>query len=134
MTQSDGERFRQMLGKKIKTLRTARGITQVELARALGFTSTGAISQVENGLRGLMFESIINAAKVLDVHPVFLMDPDDIESDNCELISAMLRLFEKRRQEPELADRVIEELRAVLLKDDSFTGGDDKNDKNDAMT
>jgi|OpeIllAssembly_1097287.scaffolds.fasta_scaffold102065_2 transcriptional regulator with XRE-family HTH domain len=131
MTQSDGERFRQMLGKKIKTLRTARGITQVELARALGFTSTGAISQVENGLRGLMFESIINAAKVLDVHPVFLMDPDDIESDNCELISAMLRLFEKRRQEPELADRVIEELRAVLLKDDSFTGGDDKND---AMT
>jgi len=131
MTQSDGERFRQMLGKKIKTLRTARGITQVELARALGFTSTGAISRVENGLRGLMFESIINAAKVLDVHPVFLMDPDDIESDNCELISAMLRLFEKRRQEPELADRVIEELRAVLLKDDSFTGGDDKND---AMT
>jgi len=131
MTQSDGERFRQMLGKKIKTLRTARGITQVELARALGFTSTGAISQVENGLRGLMLESIINAAKVLDVHPVFLMDPDDIESDNCELISAMLRLFEKRRQEPELADRVIEELRAVLLKDDSFTGGDDKND---AMT
>jgi transcriptional regulator with XRE-family HTH domain len=131
MTQSDGERFRQMLGKKIKTLRTARGITQVELARALGFTSTGAISQVENGLRGLMFESIINAAIVLDVHPVFLMDPDDIESDNCELISAMLRLFEKRRQEPELADRVIEELRAVLLKDDSFTGGDDKND---AMT
>jgi len=131
MTQSDGKRFRQMLGKKIKTLRTARGITQVELARALGFTSTGAISQVENGLRGLMFESIINAAKVLDVHPVFLMDPDDIESDNCELISAMLRLFEKRRQEPELADRVIEELRAVLLKDDSFTGGDDKND---AMT
>ena len=131
MTQSDGERFRQMLGKKIKTLRTARGITQVELARALGFTSTGAISQVENGLRGLMFESIINAAKVLDVHPVFLMDPDDIESDDCELISAMLRLFEKRRQEPELADRVIEELRAVLLKDDSFTGGDDKND---AMT
>jgi len=131
MTQSDGERFRQMLGKKIKTLRTARGITQVELARALGFTSTGAISQVENGLRGLMFESIINAAKVLDGHPVFLMDPDDIESDNCELISAMLRLFEKRRQEPELADRVIEELRAVLLKDDSFTGGDDKND---AMT
>ena len=131
MTQSDGERFRKMLGKKIKTLRTARGITQVELARALGFTSTGAISQVENGLRGLMFESIINAAKVLDVHPVFLMDPDDIESDNCELISAMLRLFEKRRQEPELADRVIEELRAVLLKDDSFTGGDDKND---AMT
>ena len=131
MTQSDGKRFRQMLGKKIKTLRTARGITQVELARALGFTSTGAISRVENGLRGLMFESIINAAKVLDVHPVFLMDPDDIESDDCELISAMLRLFEKRRQEPELADRVIEELRAVLLKDDSFTGGDDKND---AMT
>jgi transcriptional regulator with XRE-family HTH domain len=131
MTQSDGERFRQMLGKKIKTLRTARGITQVELARALGFTSTGAISQVENGLRGLMFESIINVAKVFDVHPVFLMAPDDIELDDCELISAMFRLFEKRRQEPELADRVIEELRAVLLKDDSFTGGDDKND---AMT
>ena len=131
MTQSDGERFRQMLGKKSKRCEPPGGITQVELARALGFTSTGAISQVENGLRGLMFESIINAAKVLDGHPVFLMDPDDIESDDCELISAMLRLFEKRRQEPELADRVIEELRAVLLKDDSFTGGDDKND---AMT
>jgi transcriptional regulator with XRE-family HTH domain len=118
MTQSDGDRFRQMLGKKIKALRTGRGITQVELAKALGFTSTGAISQVESGQRGLTFESILSAAKVLDVHPVFLMTPDYIELADFRLIEAMLKLCARRWQQPELVDKKIEEIRTIIQRCD----------------
>lgn len=118
MTQSDGDLFRQMLGKKIKALRTGKGITQVELARALGFTSTGAISQVENGLRGLTFESIVNAAKALGVHPVFLMISDYIEMADFELIESMLKLCARRRQQAELVEKQIEEIRTILRRCD----------------
>lgn len=51
--QFEGERLRRIFGKKIKQLRRIRGTTQVELAKELGFTSTGTISQVKNGIRGL---------------------------------------------------------------------------------
>ena len=118
MTQSDGDLFRKMLGKKIKALRIGKGITQVELAKALGFTSTGAISQVESGLRGMTFESILNTAKLLGVHPVFLLTPDYIELADFELIEAMLRLCSRRRQQPDLVDKKIEEIRTIIQRCD----------------
>lgn len=102
MARSDDERFRRMRGRKNKALSTARGITRGGLARALGFTSTGAISQVENGLRGLTFESIMNVAKVLDVHPSVLLTPDEMDKDDIEMITEMLRLFEKRKKRAQI--------------------------------
>jgi transcriptional regulator with XRE-family HTH domain len=118
----DGDLFRRMLGGKIKALRTGKGITQMELARALGFTSTGAISQVESGQRGLTFESIVNAAKVLGVHAVFLMTPDYIELADFELVAAMLKLCAMRREQPELVDPAIEEMRTLLVKHGAMNG------------
>jgi transcriptional regulator with XRE-family HTH domain len=100
-----------MLGRKIKALRTAKGITQVELAKALGFTSSGAISQVEAGHRGLSLESILMAAKALDVHPGVLTAPDEMDRDDMELVSATFRLFEKRKVCPH-----IEEIRKILRR------------------
>jgi transcriptional regulator with XRE-family HTH domain len=88
----------------------------VELARALGFTSTGAISRVENGLRGLMFELIINAAKVLEVHPAVLLTPNVMNTDDMKTISEMFRLFEKYQESPDQVSFRIEEIRKVLRR------------------
>jgi transcriptional regulator with XRE-family HTH domain len=112
--QFKGKRFRQILGNKIQKLRTMRGKTQVELAKELGFTSTGTISQVENGLRGLTVESIMKAARVLDVHPIVLLMPDDMGKDDIEMIAAMFELFEKRSERPDLMCPRIEDIRKIL--------------------
>jgi len=112
--QHDNKRFRKILGSKIRKLRLQSGKTQVELAKELGFTSTGAISQVENGLRGLTIDPIIRAAKALGVHPIVLLMPDAMDKDEIEIISAMFELFEKRSERPTLVRTRIEAIRKLL--------------------
>ena len=96
----EGERFRQILGKKIRELRKMRDMSQVELAKELGFTSTGAISQVENGLKGMKMESIFKAAKALGVHAIVLMSPYDMNEEDIEIAFALFKFFEKRSELP----------------------------------
>lgn len=112
--QFDGKRCRQILGNKIRKLRLMSGKTQVELAKELGFTSTGTISQVETGLRGLTFESIMKAAEALGVHPIVLLMPEDLDKNDIEMISAMFKLFKKRNERPDLISPLIEEIQKIL--------------------
>jgi transcriptional regulator with XRE-family HTH domain len=116
--QFKGKRFRHILGNKIRKLRTMSGKTQVELATELGFTSTGAISQVENGLKGLKVESIVKAAEVLGVHPIVLLTPNDLDKGDIEMISAMFKLIEKRSEQPDQVCLRIEKIRKILQEDD----------------
>jgi len=112
--QFEGKRFRQVLGRKIKNLRKIKKKAQVELAKELSFTSTGAISQVENGIRGSKVESTMKAAKGLGVHPIVLLMPGDIDKGEIEIISATFELFEKRGDRPDLVRPLIEEIRKIL--------------------
>ena len=104
--QFEDRRFRHILGKKIRKLRTTSGKTQVELAKELGFTSTGAISQIENGLKGLKVESIVKAAEVFGVHPFVLMTPYDLGQEEAEIVSKLFLLLEKHRRQPSLGTPV----------------------------
>jgi transcriptional regulator with XRE-family HTH domain len=54
------------IGERLRTLRQARGITQVRLAKMLGTQQT-AISQVELGNRGLTIQQVVKLAKALAV-------------------------------------------------------------------
>lgn len=112
--QFEDKRFRHILGSKIKKLRTISDKTQVELAKELGFTSSGAISQVENGIRGLTVKSIMKAARVLDVHPIVLLMPGEMDKDDIEMISAMFELFKKRSERPDQVCPRIEAIRKLL--------------------
>lgn len=114
--QFEGTRFRHILGKKIKKLRTKTGKTQVELATELGFTSTGAISQVENGLKGLKVESIVKAAEVLGVHPIVLITPYELGEEEIEISSELFMLFEKHKRSPEQFWANLQEVRKLLLR------------------
>jgi len=110
----ENEQFRQILGKKIRVLRKMRDMSQIELAKELGFTSTGAISQVENGFKGMKMESIFKAAKALGVHPIVLMTPYDMKKEDIEIASALFKFFEKRSVLPRQVRTSIEAVGILL--------------------
>ena len=114
--QFEGVRFRHILGNKIRKLRTMSGKTQVELAKELGFTSTGAISQIENGLKGLKVESIMKAAEVFGVHPFVLLTPYDLGEEETEIVSKLFMLLEKHRRQPSLVRPCVQEVLKLLRR------------------
>lgn len=73
------------LGERIKQQREAKGITQLELARKIGYNTTGAISLIESGKRDLSLDKVCEIAKALDVTPHWLLgwadSPLEIKTD-----------------------------------------------------
>ena len=62
------------IGKKIKRLRKERGMTQEELGREIG-VQKAAINKYETGIVvNLKHDTIEKLARVLDVHPAWLVD------------------------------------------------------------
>lgn len=59
---------RKQLGKAIRSLRTRRGMTQVELSRAARMSGTGnTVALIERGERGVSMKAINRLAKALEV-------------------------------------------------------------------
>lgn len=85
--------FRQVLGSKIRALRKIQDKTQMDLARYLGFTSTGAISQVESGAKGMTVKNIAKASQFFGVHPVVLMTPHELTEDQLKVLNSMWTLI-----------------------------------------
>lgn len=56
------------IGERVRTLRRQRGMSQVELAQALGTFQT-VISAVERGVRGLSLQQAVRLAQALKVSP-----------------------------------------------------------------
>ena len=73
------------VGDRIRQQREAKGITQLELARRIGYTTTGAISLIESGKRDISIDKVREIAKALDVTPHWLMgwadNPLEIKTD-----------------------------------------------------
>ena len=63
------------IGRKIKTLRKRRGITQIELAN--GIVSRSMLSRIESGTAEPSVSSLKAIAQKLDVSPGFLLDDDE---------------------------------------------------------
>jgi len=64
--------YNQRVGERIKLFREIQGFSQVELAKMLGYQSTGAFSLIEAGERGLNRTKLAQAAKILDTFPEVL--------------------------------------------------------------
>jgi transcriptional regulator with XRE-family HTH domain len=106
--------LRLRLGKKLRLLRLKHGKTQVELATAMGMTSTGAVSQVENGSKGLKPLSILNAAEFLEVSPADLIIPDDLDEVETKLRAGLERLLRRRRKDPKSVSTQLDGIRKLL--------------------
>lgn len=68
------------MGKRIKELRKAKGLTQEELAQKLGLKDS-AIAKYENGrVENIKRSVIIEMAKIFECSPVYLMGLEEPES------------------------------------------------------
>ena len=63
------------IGRRITLARSAKGLNQEELARALGIASHQSISELEKGNRGLAAEELGKLAEVLDQGIDYFVDP-----------------------------------------------------------
>ena len=67
------------IGERIRIRREELGMTQVELARKVGYTSRSTINKIEKDGRGISQEKISAIAKALKVTPSYLMGWEDEE-------------------------------------------------------
>ncbi len=96
----DDPALRIAIGKKIKQLRQMQDVSQVALAKAIGMTSTGAISQVENGTKGLKMTSLLKAARFFGVHYAILLDTGDYSDEELRAVQEFM-LFLKAKHNPD---------------------------------
>jgi transcriptional regulator with XRE-family HTH domain len=96
----DKKAIRVSIGKKIRALREMNEMTQMQLASAIGMTSTGAISQIENGEKGIKLHAILRAADVLGVHPVVLLSVEDLDKNELKLMVDMMAFLKKKHRNP----------------------------------
>lgn len=101
-TKNDSEYFKKLIGHRIRFLRDKAGISQMELAYQVGYESTGAISQIERGLRGMDKEKLFRCADVLGVHPAVLMSPKKFTEEQLTIIVNLLKVIENNPQSPHL--------------------------------
>lgn len=62
-----------MIGDRIKNRRIELNMTQQELADKTSFKTKGSISRIENNLRDLNPDQIVEFAKVLNTNPSYLL-------------------------------------------------------------
>ncbi|WP_405345940.1 XRE family transcriptional regulator [Ruminococcus sp.] len=74
-------------GERIFKLRTAKGMTQDELALAVGYKSRSTIAKIESGERDPHQSMIAALAKALSTTPAFLMGWEDNSSDFPDWVS-----------------------------------------------
>lgn len=71
------EESKKKYGQNLRRLREARGMSQEELAKALGYTNRSSINKIEIGRSSIPTEKIQRTAQVLGVSPLELFKTDD---------------------------------------------------------
>lgn len=70
---------KKVFGENLKQLRIARGFTQDELAKALGYVNRSSINKIELGRSDMPRNKVFLAAKLLEVDPLVLLQQSDEE-------------------------------------------------------
>lgn len=77
MGKFDGKIADYPLGERIRYLRKDRGLSQVQIANAIGL-SQGAVSQIEKGQMNLSLSHLRSISQQLRVHPAVLLADDNV--------------------------------------------------------
>jgi transcriptional regulator with XRE-family HTH domain len=105
------------IGARLRALRTERGMTQDELAQAIGTHFTG-VSAVERGVRGLTVQQIVKLATALKVSPDELLQPKKTKASKpkSRRDGLLLRRMERIRELPPPQQRTVLDVLESLLK------------------
>lgn len=71
------EEAKKKYGQNLRRLREARGMSQEELAKALGYTNRSSINKIEIGRSNIPTEKIQLTAQILGVSPLELFEGDE---------------------------------------------------------
>lgn len=71
------EEAKKQFGKNLKRLRLQKGMSQEELAHAMGFKNRSSINKIEVGKNDLPRSLVVRAAEVLGVSPLELFAEDE---------------------------------------------------------
>jgi len=74
---------------RIRQLRISAGMSQEDLARALGYSDRSMITKIESGKVDISQKKILAFAKVLDTTPAYLMGWEE-ETDSDKYIKLLL--------------------------------------------
>lgn len=85
--------FNTVLGRRIRLFRERARLSQMELARAIGYTSSGMMSQIERGLVGMEISKLLKVAAALGVHPVALLSDLDLAVEQLVNLSDFAKLI-----------------------------------------
>lgn len=80
--------IREIFGEQLKKLRQAHGMSQMDLAYILKYTSSGMVSQIENGKRGMDLEKIHQVVELFNVQPNFFFGEREIKGNDLKLCLA----------------------------------------------
>ena len=64
------------VGATLRQIRITQGVTQDELATAVGFVRHSSIAQIESGIKPLTDEKLIKVAAFLGVRPIVIRRPE----------------------------------------------------------
>lgn len=88
------DEFKKLLGRKIRALRIKHDMTQMDLAGLLGYESTGTISLIESGQKGMDHEKIRKAAQVFGVQMSFLMSEKQLNDEQLDMMINLQMLLD----------------------------------------
>ena len=110
------------IGRRLKALRADRGMTQVELAQAMGIHQTN-LSQMERGIRGVGTRQVLKLCRALKVSPDKILGPSTTQGPGAPPSNARLqrRLRQVEQLPPQHQEAVVKMLDAFL---DTHTQGD----------
>ena len=66
---------------RIRDLRIARGMSQDDLAKAMGYSDRSMITKIEGGKVDISQKKIVAFAEILGTTPRYLMDGDPVEEE-----------------------------------------------------
>jgi len=119
------------IGRKLRMARMRRGMTQVELAKAVGYSDSTTIHKIEKGLQDIPISKIRAFCRVLDVDFDYLKgDVDYIYNE--QGIAVMVNTHSPEAQKAELMnslttlvkDSTPEQLDAIIGIVKIYLGGD----------
>jgi transcriptional regulator with XRE-family HTH domain len=110
-------------GRRIRALRDSRGMTQVELARALRIPQS-KVSEMERGVRGLTVHQVVKLAKVLKVSTDKIpFGGNGMREQKAGASLKLVRRLQRIERLPEPRQRVVLKFIDALLDQESTGAG-----------
>jgi transcriptional regulator with XRE-family HTH domain len=91
------KKYNERMAFRFKLFRELKGLNQVEAGKLLGYKSSGAISLIESGERGLNKTRLAKAAKVLDTFVEVLTVENDLTKDELIHMNNILKILTNKK-------------------------------------